>query len=280
MRQPQSRNSLGRQPEAEQQEQPVGGDEARRRAHLRRAAVARAPARRRILDREQRRPAPFAAQPEALAEAQHAQSERRPPARLRIGRQERDQRRRQPHRQQAGDQRRLAPDPVAEMPEDRRAHRPREERDRQRGEARQSAATPGASLGEEQLAEHQARRGRVDVEVVELDRRADEAREQDAGVGIAHHASLAASRGRRNGLGRRRRFRTGNISRGQATHTGNPPTLTGSSPSFSPLLATAAGPFPFWSGIPELRGGPIRGRPDFSRGQVRPSDRTSARSNQ
>src|SRR3546814_10675330 len=61
------------QPQAEQQEQAVRGDEADRRAKLRKHAEARFPPGRRILDREQRRPAPLAAEAEPLSEAQYAQ---------------------------------------------------------------------------------------------------------------------------------------------------------------------------------------------------------------
>ena len=61
----------------QQQEQAVGEDKAERRPELREHAEPGAPAVRRVLGRQQRRAAPFAAEPDALAEAQQAQQPRR-----------------------------------------------------------------------------------------------------------------------------------------------------------------------------------------------------------
>ncbi len=62
---------------AQQQEDAAGQEEADRRAELREHAVPGALARRRVLGRQQHRAAPFAAQPEALAEAAQRQQQRR-----------------------------------------------------------------------------------------------------------------------------------------------------------------------------------------------------------
>ena len=92
-----------------------------------------------MLGRHQHRPAPFAADREALDEAQHDQRDRRPDADLRVGRQQADQHRRDAHQDQAQHQQPLAPDPVAIMAEDDAADRPRDEAERIGGEGEQGA---------------------------------------------------------------------------------------------------------------------------------------------
>ena len=178
---------LGGQQQAQQQEQAVGGDEPHRRAQLGEHAEPGAPAGRRVLHRQQGRPAPLAAQSEPLAEPEHAQQRRRHPPDHGVGRQKGDQEGRHPHHHQRGHQRGLAPDPVAEMAKERRADRPGEEG---HGEGRIALQQLGRvrRLGEEQLREHQRGGGRVDVEVVELHRRADQA-------GGQHPAGRGAWRG-------------------------------------------------------------------------------------
>ena len=89
---------------------------------------------RRVLDGEQHRAAPFAAQAEPLAEAAQREQQRRGDADRRVRRQQADRHRRHAHRQQRGDERGLAADAVAEVTEERRADRAGEERD---GEGRQ-----------------------------------------------------------------------------------------------------------------------------------------------
>ena len=74
-RQPQAWKSSAVSTRPEQQEQPVGGDEADRRA----PSCGNMPGTPRqpggaLLDRQQRCPAPLAAEPEALAEAQQAEA--------------------------------------------------------------------------------------------------------------------------------------------------------------------------------------------------------------
>ena len=119
---------------------------ADRRPELREHAEPGAAAGRRVLGREQRRAAPFAAEPDALAEAQQAEQPRRERARLGVARQDADQRGRQAHRQHRGDERRLAADAVAEMAEQDRADRAREEGDAegQKGVERLRSAAPSA----------------------------------------------------------------------------------------------------------------------------------------
>ena len=170
-----------REEQAEQKEQPVRRQKAHRRAELRGRTEPCFPPLRGIFHRQQRCPAPFAAQPETLAKAQDAQEQRRDPADHRIGRQKGDQQGGNTHQHQRGDQRRLAPDPVAVMAEHDRADGP--------GKKGQPKAHEGehrlrrrAFRGKEQRTKHQRRRRGVDVEVIEFDRRAGKRGGQDAGV--------------------------------------------------------------------------------------------------
>ena len=137
MRQPKAKNWSSVSQSREQQEDAAGEEEADRRAELRKHAVPGALARRRVLDRQQHRAAPLAAEAQALAEAAQRQQQRRGDADRVVGRQHADRHRRHAHRQQRRHQRRLAADAVAEVAEQRRADRPREEGDR-----RTSPATP------------------------------------------------------------------------------------------------------------------------------------------
>ena len=168
----------------QQQEQPVGDEEPDGRAQLREGAEEGALALRGVLGGQQRRTAPLAAEPEALPEPAQRQQQRREHADRRVPRQESDEDGRDAHRQQRGHQRGLAPDAVAEVPEQRGADRAGHERDRERRQRLQGrrGRVPGR---EEQLREHQHRGGRVDVEVVELDRGADEAGQHDLAGGVA-----------------------------------------------------------------------------------------------
>ena len=115
--------------ESDEQRQKKAGrdDEADRRPELREHAVPGALSGRRVLDRDQRRPAPLAAEPNTLQETQSRQRQRREHARARIRRQRADQRRREPHGQHGGDERRFASDAIAEMTEQERAYGPRKE---------------------------------------------------------------------------------------------------------------------------------------------------------
>ncbi len=119
------------------QEQPVGRQEADGGPQLGEHAEPGALALGRVLGGEQRRAAPFTAQPQALAETQHAQQDRRPGANAGVAGQHADEGGAHAHQQQGRHQRRLAPDPVAEMAEQRRAQRAGKEGDAERQEGRQ-----------------------------------------------------------------------------------------------------------------------------------------------
>ena len=165
------------EPRGEQQEDAAGEEEPDRRAELREHAVPRALAGRRVLDRQQHRAAPLAAETEALAEATQREENRRRDTDRAVGRQRADGDGGQAHRQQRGDQRGLAADAVAEVAEERRADRPRDEGDRER---RQRGERGGRRIRrrKEQARKDEHRRRGVDVEVEELDRGADQAGEQ------------------------------------------------------------------------------------------------------
>ncbi len=189
------------QPLREREEHAPREEEPDRRAKLREHAIPGTPARRRVLDREEHRATPLAAEPETLAETADGKKERRSDANRPVGRQRAYRDGRNPHRQERRDERRLAADAVAEVAEERRADGTGHERDRERGE-RGERGRGGIGRGKEQLRKDDDRGGRVDVEVEELDRGADEAGEEyltrcvdglgrvlDAALTAAHHAS-------------------------------------------------------------------------------------------
>ena len=149
------------------QEQARGHAELRPRGDQSAAAVAARP-----LHRHQHRAAPFAADADALQHAQHGQDDRAPDADRGVGRNEGDEEGGDAHQHQCGDQRRLAADAVAVMPEDRGADRPADEADEVGAERRQRSGQR-IFVGEEELREDQPGGGAVDEEVVPLDRRAD-----------------------------------------------------------------------------------------------------------
>ena len=130
MRHPQSRNWLPaicaeRQRRQIRQEQPGRHAELRPRGNKAAMMVGSRP-----LHRQQHRAAPLAADPDTLDEAQDRQDDRTPDADLRVGRDERHQKGRDAHQQQRRDQRRLAPDAVAVVTEDRRSDRAGDKADR------------------------------------------------------------------------------------------------------------------------------------------------------
>src|SRR5690606_38728746 len=83
------------------------------------------------------------------------------------------------HREQCRNERRLAPDTIAEMAEQRGADGPGEERERERRERLQRRRRRVAR-GKKQLREYEYGGRAVDVEVEVFDRRADEARDENA----------------------------------------------------------------------------------------------------
>ena len=165
-------------------------EEPERRAELREHAVPALLAARRILGREQHGATPFAAEPDALAEPAQCEQRRRRQADRGVGRQQADRDRRQAHREQRRDERRLASQAVAEVAEQRRAQGAREEGQRE-GRERLERRRAGVARREEQLRKHQDGGRAVDVEIEELDRRADQARKQHAALG--HGAGIISA---------------------------------------------------------------------------------------
>ena len=109
---------IGQQP-GEEQEGAVREEEANRRAQLWERAIQGTLTRRGVLGRQQRRAAPFPAQPQALTKARQRQQHRRQNADSFIGRQQADGDGGDPHRQQRGNQRHFTADAIAKMPKDR-----------------------------------------------------------------------------------------------------------------------------------------------------------------
>jgi hypothetical protein len=139
--------------------------------------------------RQQHRSAPFAADADALNHPQHRQDDGAPdPDRL-VGGYEGDQKGRNAHAQQGGDQRRLAADPIAVMAEDRSADRTADEADEIGSERRQRCGKR-ILVREVKLAENQAGGGAVNEEVIPFDGGAD-------GRGDDSLAQLLAVIGRR-----------------------------------------------------------------------------------
>jgi hypothetical protein len=134
---------------------------------------------RRIFGGQQHGAAPLAAQAQPLAKPTQRQKHRGQETDRAVGRQQTDQDGRDPHGQQRRHQRCLAPDPIAEVAEQRRPDRPREERQRE-GRERLQGRGGRIRLGKEQRREHQHGGCRVDVEIEELDGRADQTGEQNA----------------------------------------------------------------------------------------------------
>ena len=126
-----------------------GGEDARREhepgrgPHLRPATVEPPLFRWGVLDGHQDRPAPLAAEPKPLGEAQHDEKDGRPDSYLIEGRQAPDQEGGYAHDQERCNQHSLAPDPVPEVTEDDAAQRPGGEADGEGGERQQGARQLG-----------------------------------------------------------------------------------------------------------------------------------------
>ncbi|MDF9892024.1 UNVERIFIED_ORG: hypothetical protein OKW25_001171 [Pseudomonas vranovensis] len=163
------------------------------RAQLREHAEPGALAFGRVLGGQQGRAAPFAAQAQALAEAQYTEQDRRPGTNAVVAGQYADQGGADTHQQQRGHQGRLTPDAVAEVAEQRRAQGPGEEGDTEGQECREHLRGAGG-LRKEHRTDYQRGCGGVHVEVVELDGSADEAgggdpRRRIAGAGLGGFGS-------------------------------------------------------------------------------------------
>ncbi|MCY1512010.1 hypothetical protein D9M68_464550 [compost metagenome] len=153
-----------------------GDDHAQRHADLREGAEQRTSLPGRVLDRHERRAAPFATGGKALQHAQGHQHHRRPDADLRVGRQHADQGGGHAHQDQRGRQHPLAAVAVAQVAADDGAQRPEQE-GHAHGRERQDQRQLGVFLGEgreEQGTQHQPGGLDVDEVVVPFDGRADQ----------------------------------------------------------------------------------------------------------
>ena len=167
------------EPPGQAEEHAGRAQETERRAELRKAAVPGLLAGWRVLGGKQDCPTPFAAESDALSQPAYRQQHGGTDADGVIRRQDADEHGRGTHRQECGDERRLAPDAIPEMTEQRRADGPREEGEREGGEGLENARRR-IILRKEQLREHQRGGGGIDVEIEKFDRRADQTREQNA----------------------------------------------------------------------------------------------------
>ncbi len=150
----------------------VGQDQSERRAHLRKARREAAALGIGPLAGHEDRPAPFAADGDALQRPENGQNHRAPDADRRIRRDEADQRRRDPHQHHRRDEERFAADAIAEVTEDRGAQRTGGEPGELRREGQQRRDV-GIGAGKERLRENQRGCRVVEEEVVPLDRGAD-----------------------------------------------------------------------------------------------------------
>ncbi|CUI51816.1 Uncharacterised protein [Achromobacter xylosoxidans] len=176
----------GQQAEREQRQ-----DQAGRAAQLRERGGEGAAPLRGVFARHQHRAAPFAADRQALRQAQQQQQGGGPQAGAGVAGQQADADRGQAHDDQGGHQRLLAADAVAQVAEDDAAQRARQEAGR-KGAERGHGADERIGRGEEDLAEHQGGGGGVDVEVIPLDGGADEGGGRGA-HGLARRRSMGGS---------------------------------------------------------------------------------------
>ena len=166
-------------------QQQTGGN-----ADLRPASVKAAVAARRMLDRQQHCPAPFAADADALEDAQHQQQDRRPDADRGVGRQQADQERRDAHDQHGHDQHRLATDAIAIVAEYDAANRAGDEADEESRVCEQRAHQR-IEVWKKQFVENERRHHPEQKEIVPLDCCTDGACERDR---LYRHSAVATSR--------------------------------------------------------------------------------------
>jgi hypothetical protein len=129
--------------------------------------------------REKHGATPFAADGEALDEAEKDERDRGPNADLRVGREEADEGGGKAHQDEAQHQEALPADAIAEMAEDDAADRPRHEAQRIGGEGEEGAGQR-LVLREEELVEHERGGRAVEEEIIPFDGGADEAGGDDA----------------------------------------------------------------------------------------------------
>ncbi len=152
-------------------------EEADRRRRLDPRRVVAALAVRRVLGDVGCRAAVFAAQREALDQAQRDHQDRREPADRRVRRQQAHEEGRRAHEDDGDEERVLPSDEVADAAEDERAERAHEEAGGVRGEGRQQRGRLVAGRKEQRGEE--GRQHRVQIEVVPLEHRAERGREDD-----------------------------------------------------------------------------------------------------
>ena len=119
-----------------------------------------------------------------------------------MGGQHADEKGRDAHHHQRGDEHIFAAKFVAEMAEDESADRPRKEADRESAEGGDGAGER-IELGKEKFIEHQRGGGAVDEIIVPLNRGANEAGEDDAAdgsLGLGHDSSSGKSPGCRSAI--------------------------------------------------------------------------------
>ena len=150
------------------QEDQVGQQQPDREAGLHDAGVFALVAPGGVFVGHQDRAAPFGAVGQALDDADQDEQDAGPDTDARVGGQQADAERGQPHQHQAGDENRFAADLVTEVPADDAAEGADQEADTEGGEGQQG---PGERVtgGEEVGAEVQGRGGAVADEVVGLD---------------------------------------------------------------------------------------------------------------
>ena len=173
---------FGGQHDRHDDEQHGGEDRADRRAELGDRRVERALDGAGVLGGEQDRAAPFAAEREALGDAQQHQQHRADPAGLRVGGQQADEAGRDAHHADGPEQRRAPAEPVAHVPEDHGADRAHDERHGDRREREQLRAERAERL-EEEGPDEVGREVGEDVEVEGLERGSDHRRPGDAADG-------------------------------------------------------------------------------------------------
>src|SRR5581483_201207 len=136
------------------------------------ATVKAAPARGRVLDRHENRTAPFAADADALEDAQDEQQDRRPDADRLIGREKADQERCHAHDQNGQHQHSFTADPIAIVTEDDAADRSRQKADEE-GRISEQGAYHRIVVRKEQLVQHNRCHHAVKEEVIPFNGCAD-----------------------------------------------------------------------------------------------------------
>ena len=149
-----------------------------------------------VLDNHQHGPAPFAADAEALNKSQNDQEHRRGHAHLVVRGQDTNQKRRESHQRQRGDQHGFSAHAIAEVPEHDAADRASEESDRVRPK-RGHRADEGIERGKEEPIENEGGGRPVEKEVVPFDRRADEAGSNNADYRDGGSGGIGSSSGMR-----------------------------------------------------------------------------------